>query len=117
MTSTSNRSQSDRRRESRFVANAPATLLWDGVSSPVTILNISVYGALLGGAHVPPVGARVTLIGDHLEICGTVIWQGDDRCGLLLSRAVDPLAVIDEPSVRTTEPPITLRRVAPGRYA
>ena len=48
MTNTSIRPQGDRRRESRFVANAPATLLWDGVSSPVTILNISVYGALLG---------------------------------------------------------------------
>ena len=116
MTCNSYHPQTDRRRESRFVANAPATLLWDGVSEPVTILNISVFGALLDSAYVPSVGARVTLIGDHLEVCGTVIWQGEDRCGLLFSRAVDPLAVIQEPFVRTTEPPITLHEVAPGRY-
>ncbi|MEQ6334189.1 PilZ domain-containing protein [Sphingobium sp. MK2] len=109
--------QPDRRRESRFVANAPATLLWDGISEPVTILNISAYGALLETAFLPPIAARITLISDHMEVCGTVIWHGVDRCGLLLSQAIDPLSVIDEPSVGTTEPPITLRKVAPGRYA
>ena len=109
--------QPDRRRDSRFAANTPATLLWEGVSEPVTILNISVYGALLDTAYLPPIGARITLISDHLEVCGTVIWHGADRCGLLLSHAIDPLAVIDGPSVRTTEPPIILKKIAPGRYA
>jgi hypothetical protein len=120
MNSIHYRPQVERRRESRYIANAPATLLWDGITEPVTIDNVSSYGALVRGLYLPPVAARVTLIADHLEVCGTVIWRGDERCGLLLSRAVDPLAAIAEPSVRTVEPPrqreISLRLIAPGEY-
>ncbi|MBV2147448.1 PilZ domain-containing protein [Sphingobium sp. AS12] len=114
------RPQVERRRESRFVANARATLLWDGVTEPITIQNISAYGALVTGFYLSPIGARVTVIADYLEVCGTVIWRGVERCGLLLSRQVDPLAVIAEPSVRTVEAPrqreISLRRLSAGVY-
>jgi hypothetical protein len=105
-------------REPRYGADVDASLLWEGVSQPVTIRNISVYGALIIGAWLPAVGQRVTLIAQGLEVCGTVIWEGPDRCGLLLSRAVDPLAIIAESGmVKDDRPTITLQRVGTDRYA
>ncbi|MFZ2997029.1 PilZ domain-containing protein [Sphingobium sp.] len=104
MNSAHFRSDVEQRREPRFVANARATIIWDGVSEQVMIRNISVYGALIEGLYLPPIGARLTLIADHLEVTATTIWHDEDRCGLLLAHAVDPLAVIDEPTVRTIEP-------------
>lgn len=103
MDRVSYRARAERRRESRFAAEVAAMLHWDGISQPVHIRNISIYGAL---------------IADGLEVCGTVIWLGPDRCGLLLSRAIDPLAVIAESRVHAVDhPPITLHRVGPGSYA
>ncbi|MEC3949464.1 PilZ domain-containing protein [Sphingobium sp. HWE2-09] len=118
MDSIAYRARADRRRESRFSADIGAMLHWDGISQPVTIRNISIYGALLSGTWLPVVGEWVTLIADGLEVCGTVIWEGPDRCGLLLSRPVDPLAVIAELAVHTVDHvPITLRRIGPDQYA
>ena len=112
------RARAERRREQRFVAQIPAMLTWDGTSQPVEVRNISIYGALVVGAWLPVVGDRVTLIADRLEVCGTVIWNGPDRCGLLLSHAVDPRAIIGEAHVSDTQDaPITLREVSPGQYA
>jgi hypothetical protein len=110
--------RAQQQRETRYSADIDASLLWEGVSQPVTIRNISVYGALLIGGWLPPVGQRVTLIAEGLEVCGTVIWEGPDRCGLLLSRAVDPVAIIAESGmVKEERPTITLQRVGPDRYA
>jgi hypothetical protein len=105
MNSTHLRTTGEQRRDPRFVANAPATIIWDGVSEQVMIRNISAYGAMIEGLYLPPTGARLTLIADHLEVTATTIWHDDDRCGLLLAHAVDPLTVIDEPTVRTIEAP------------
>ena len=118
MDSLSYHARAETRREPRFAAEIAAILSWDGVSQPVQIQNISTYGALLVGAWLPPIGQRVTLICDGLEVCGTVIWERPDRCGLLLSHAVDPVAVIAETGVRSTHmAPITLREVSPHHYA
>ncbi|MDO7836101.1 PilZ domain-containing protein [Sphingobium sp. HBC34] len=118
MDSLSCRARADQRRESRFAAEIDATLSWGGVSQPVIIRNISIYGALLTGAWLPAVGERATLIAEGLEVCGTVIWEGPDRCGLLLSSAIDPVATIGRSGARNDErPAITLRRVGPDRYA
>jgi hypothetical protein len=115
--SVSYRARADRRRESRYAAGIDATLLWNGISQPVKIRNISIYGALLIGAWLPPIGQRVTLIAQGLEVCGTVIWEGSDRCGLLLSRAVDPIAIIGRAGASADDRPIiTLHRVGPGRH-
>ena len=112
------RARAERRREQRFAAQIPAMLSWDGTSQPVEVRNISIYGALVVGAWLPVVGERVTLIADRLEVSGTVIWNGPDRCGLLLSHAVDPRAIIGEAHVSDTQDaPITLREVSPGQYA
>lgn len=118
MDSVSYRARVERRRESRFAAEIDATLSWGGISQPVLIRNISIYGALLTGQWLPAVGERVTLIAEGLEVIGTVIWEGPDRCGLLLAREVDPVAVIGQSGVHKEErPTITLHRVGPGRYA
>jgi len=95
-------------------------LSWDGISQPATIRNISPYGALLCGAYLPAVGTRVTLIAERLEVCGTVIWLHDDRCGLLLSREVQPLEIVSEAPVRTVGEHagdiVTLERAGPNIY-
>lgn len=115
------RVRTERRKEHRFAADIESMILWDGMSQPVTIKNISSYGALLHGCCFPPINTRVTLITDGLEVCGTVIWLGADQCGLLLSTPVEPLAVLRERPVRTAypipSPPITLHRIGPGTYA
>ena len=112
------RARAEQRRETRYAADIDASLLWEGVSQPVSIRNISIYGALLIGAWLPAVGQRVTLIAEGLEVCGAVIWKGEDRCGLLLTRPVDPIAIIAEAAITNdTRPVVTLERVAPGRYA
>jgi hypothetical protein len=118
MDSFSYKARVEQRRESRFAADIDAILCWDGVSQPVVIRNISIYGALILGGWLPPVGQRVTLIAEGLEVWGTVIWEGADRCGLLLSSEVDPLAIIGKAGGRSEErPTITLHQVEPGRYA
>ena len=95
------RALAESRREKRFLSNCPAMLTWDGVTQPVHIRNISTYGALLIGLTPPPVGERVILIAEWLEVCATVIWYDADRCGVLFNRPVDPLALASGPAVRT----------------
>jgi hypothetical protein len=91
----------ERRREPRFVTAIDSRLLWDGASEPVTIEEISCYGALLNGKYLPEVGSRVTIVADCLEVVGTIIWTGADQCGVLLSSPVEPLELIRERPVRT----------------
>lgn len=118
MDQLSYRARAQQQREHRHSANIDAFLLWDGFNQPVTIRNISIYGALLIGGWFPPVGQRVTLIAEGLEVTGTVIWEGPDRCGLLLSHAVDPVAVIEQSGhPADTHATITLQRIGPDRYA
>ena len=113
------RARAERRREQRFATEVSATLNWEGTSQPVQIRNISIYGALVSGAWLPVVGERVTLIADYLEVCGTVIWNGPDRCGLLLSHAVDPQAIVCQADhqVSVESSALTLQEVSPGHYA
>ncbi|MEC3911271.1 PilZ domain-containing protein [Sphingobium sp. CR2-8] len=103
MDSVSYRARMEQRRETRFAAEVGAMLHWDGVSQPVMIRNISLYGALVTGLWLPDIGDRVTLIADGLEVWATVVWKRPDRCGLLLSHAIDPLAVIAEARTRSVE--------------
>jgi hypothetical protein len=108
MDSISYRARLERRRETRFAADIRAMLHWDGISQPVTINNISIYGTLITGSWLPHIGDRVTLITESLEVRATVIWQGPDRCGLLLSHAIDPLAVIAQSRVHAIDQPSPL---------
>ena len=81
------------RREPRVEVKLEATLFHDGIGVPVTINNISSYGALLCTRHLPPIGSQITIVTDRHELWATVIWTGEDRCGVLLSQSVDPEAL------------------------
>lgn len=94
----------DRRSNPRYITLIQSRLLWDGISQPATIQNISSYGALLHCKCLPPVGTRVSLIAEGFEIIGTAIWTGPDRCGVLFSRTVEPLNIITERPIRTRDP-------------
>jgi hypothetical protein len=59
-----------------------ATIEAEGIAAPVRIRNLSETGALLEGAALPAVGARLILRRLHLEIGGTVVWSADSRCGV-----------------------------------
>lgn len=95
----------ERRREARYITQIECRLLWEGVNQPVTIRDISHYGALVNGRYLPPVGTRATLIAEGLETTGTIIWLGVDQCGILLSRMIEPLSVIRERPVRIRSGP------------
>ncbi|BBD97799.1 PilZ domain-containing protein [Sphingobium amiense] len=118
MDHVSYRARTEQPRDNRSHADIDASLRWEEFQQPVTIRNISIYGALLIGGWLPPVGKKVTLVAGGLEIEGTVIWEGPDRCGLLLSHAVDPDAFIEDARLmQDTAPIITLQRVGQNRYA
>lgn len=54
----------------------------EDIAAPVRIRNLSETGALLEGAVLPKVGARLILRRLDLEIGGTVIWADKARCGV-----------------------------------
>ncbi|MFK4794245.1 PilZ domain-containing protein [Sphingobium sp. ZW T5_29] len=87
----------DERRELRSQLNIDAALFFESVGVPVTIKNISSHGALLACRHLPAIGSRVSVITDRHELWATVIWVGEDRCGVLFSQVIDPsaLGVVD----------------------
>ncbi len=120
MQRTMRRPMAECRKEPRYVAEIESRIIWDGMSEPVIIRNISAFGALLQGRSFPPINTCVTLISDGLEICGTVIWNGVDQCGLLLTQEVEPLVILRNRPVRTTDaafaPSITLHRIGTATY-
>jgi hypothetical protein len=66
-----------------------ATLDASGVMCAVRVRNMSVSGALIDGAKLPPRGASVRLIRGQLEACGEVAWEDGDYRGLRFSSPVD----------------------------
>ncbi|MEJ7926508.1 PilZ domain-containing protein [Sphingobium sp. AN641] len=104
------REKPDQRNNPRYITLIQSRLLWDGMSHPATIQNISMYGALLHCKCLPTVGSRVSVIAEGLEIVGTAIWTGPDRCGVLFNRAVEPLSVITERPIKTRDP-VPMRRI------
>lgn len=80
--------------DERYSLDIPGCLFFNGIGEPVIIKNISPFGTLLEGRYFPDIGERVELIATGLDVTGTVIWHGPDKCGLLLSREVEP-EVID----------------------
>ena len=109
------------RKEKRFAVDIQSMIAWEGIYEPVTIKNISSYGALLQGRSFPPINSRITIITEGLEVCGTVIWLGADQCGVLLLAPVEPLELLRERRVRAAPPasaqPITLQKIGPASYA
>ncbi len=66
-----------------------AAVFHDGFGVPARIKNISSFGALLAGKHVPPVGSHISLMTKDFEVSATVVWIGADRYGVLFDHA-DP---------------------------
>lgn len=109
------------RKERRQSASISCTVLWDGLYEYATIRDISIYGAQLEGFCFPPVGTRISIIAEGLEICATIIWLGDNKCGVLLAREVDPVAFIRRHSIREISPrepsPVNITQISFRRYA
>lgn len=85
--------QWEKRSDQRHSLDIAAFLYFEGIGEPVLIKNISPYGALLEGRYFPPVGSRVELIAEGLEVGASVIWLGPDRCGVLLNHEIEPEAI------------------------
>lgn len=109
----------ERRRNSRRSINVPGVILWDGLAEPMTITNISIYGAQLEGDAFPQVGTRSTIVAEGLEICATVIWRGPHTCGVLLEHEIEPADFIRDHGVRAiadqVSPPVTITRICYDR--
>ena len=65
-----------------------ATLYADAGSSPVTIRNMSLSGALIEGAVLPDVGERVRLKRGPLHASGAIAWRTDRKAGVRLEASV-----------------------------
>lgn len=83
----------DERKEPRIHLDIDAALFFDGIGVPATIKNISSHGALLACRHSPPIGSQISIITDRQELLATIIWIGEDRCGVQFSQLVDTRAL------------------------
>ena len=63
-----------------------ATLHVDGQLLPVRIRNMSVSGALIEAATLPPAGAAVVLERGSLQVAGRISWSTGSRKRCLPSR-------------------------------
>ncbi|SEJ96172.1 PilZ domain-containing protein [Sphingobium sp. AP50] len=111
----------DRREHSRQSVNVPCTVFWKGLYEYATIQNISLYGAQLEGFEFPPVGTSISIQVDRLEVCATIIWCGENRCGVLLAHGLDPAAFIQEngvrPIVTASADPVVVTDILIDQYA
>jgi hypothetical protein len=86
----------DSRSAPRFPTKLEAVLRVGQDRVPIVIGDISRTGALVCGPMLPVRGQRVALVAQGLEVKATVVWSGDQSCGLSFHAAVDPLAVVRE---------------------
>lgn len=59
-----------------------ATIGFGSDSNPVKVRNLSVHGALLEGAALPPQGSAACLRRGSLAVEGIVAWRDDTHCGV-----------------------------------
>lgn len=69
-------------RTNMFLA---AVLQGQGFSIPVKVRNMSVSGALVEAATVPPIGSEARLVRGSLLMPCSVAWSAEGRCGLRFS--------------------------------
>jgi hypothetical protein len=78
----------NRRTSTRHAVSIAAKLAVDGAPRQVTIMNLSLGGALLGAAGKAPMGARVHItfnvptVDEAIDVGGTVRWADDTAMGL-----------------------------------
>jgi hypothetical protein len=79
----------ENRSEGRANVFLTATLHAAGRPAAVRIRNISARGALIDGASLPPVGARVKLVRGTLFTLGHLAWAGTGQAGVNFDREID----------------------------
>ncbi|QNG43483.1 PilZ domain-containing protein [Sphingobium yanoikuyae] len=84
----------DLRRHTRFATAFEAKLLDGDKCTDVVIGDISAGGALIQGAGLRSIGAKVRLRAAGLDIEARVIWNHDGLCGICFAHALDPLAIV-----------------------
>jgi hypothetical protein len=102
-------------RTNLFIA---AVLEADGASLPVTVRNLSDYGALVEGPALPALGTAVRLLRGSLHAAGTVAWSSGRRCGLRLTDPVPVALWMAKPgNVAQAEIDAAVRALRAGRAA
>jgi hypothetical protein len=76
----------DRRRASRYDVALADGIVTGAHTSAVTIRDLSLTGALIEGAGLPPAGAAVTLARGSFTVAATVAWADEARAGLTFDR-------------------------------
>lgn len=89
--------QADNRSEGRSNVFLTAALETDAGSAPVRIRNLSSVGALIDGATLPPVGARVSLVRGQLVANGEIVWNEQTHCGIRFEHAINVLDWVQRP--------------------
>lgn len=79
----------DPREHERSNVFLGAALHVAGKSTPVRVRNLSVAGALLDGADLPPEGVRVELRRGSLIVRGEVAWAGGVQRGIRFDNEID----------------------------
>ena len=76
------------RAERRFAVSLAASVVTEGGSVAVRLLDLSVGGALAESALAPAVGSRVILERERIEVAARVIWKRGVRFGLAFERPI-----------------------------
>jgi len=76
----------DRRRAGRYAVGLGDAVVTGRSGTEVTILDLSLTGALIEGADLPPAGAAVTLTHGTLQMPAAVAWSDGGRAGLRFDR-------------------------------
>ena len=66
-----------------------AMLYAPAATTPVRIRNMSVEGALLDCATLPPSGTIIRLVRGALSVQGTIRWSKNGRCGIRFSSRIN----------------------------
>lgn len=78
----------NRRSSTRHAVSIPGTLTIDGAPGDITVLNLSLGGALVGGTRKLPLGHRVNIKfavptdEESIEIGATVRWSDGSGLGV-----------------------------------
>jgi hypothetical protein len=70
------------RREPRYTLLLCVKLLTPRGLMPARLRDLSLSGAMIEGADLPPPGANLFLLRGHLEISARVAWRRGDQAGL-----------------------------------
>lgn len=93
-------SPTQNRRSSRSKVMLRAELAWGESCLPVNLRDLSVEGALVEGARLPPAGSQGLLKRNGVEVECRVVWKNGAQAGLAFAEAVQSGQIM-----RTIRPP------------